>query len=82
MADLQIGNVHGVAARGGTGNTNINGGDNDGAGYNDADLLSIDAMRSRLAAIDGSYYTTAMLNSMTTNDMVYAIRQNDAAGTL
>lgn len=42
---------------------------------------SVGAMRTRLAAVNGAYYTTARLNSMTENDMVYALRQaDDAAG--
>lgn len=44
-----------------------------------ANYDSITAMRTRLAAINGSYYTTAFLDAMTTNDMIYAIRLNDDA---
>ena len=43
---------------------------------------SISAMRARLAAINGTYYTAAVLNMMTVNDMVYAIRVNDFPGTI
>lgn len=37
-------------------------------------MTSISAMRTRLAALNGAYYTTARLNNMTRNDMVYALR--------
>lgn len=40
---------------------------------------NITAMRTRLAAIDGAYYTSARLDAMTTNDMIYAIRLTDDA---
>ena len=33
-----------------------------------------DTMRTRLAALNGAYYTAARLNNMTRNDMVYALR--------
>lgn len=52
-----------------------------GESYADSDLLSLSAMRSRLATIDGTYYDTEKLNGMTWNDMVYAIRQNDNNNT-
>jgi len=39
-------------------------------------------MRTRLAAIDSGFYTTARLNTMTRNDMVYAVRVNDYASTV
>jgi hypothetical protein len=43
---------------------------------------SISAMRTRLAAINAGYYTAAQLDSMTTNDMVYALRVNDDATSI
>lgn len=79
MARLQVGNIHDVAARAGQ---NINGGDDDGAGFADADMLTIDAMRARLNTIDSSAYSSANLDAMTTNDMVYALRVHDSAGTI
>lgn len=46
-----------------------------------ANYTSPAAMRTRLAAINGTYYTTARLNSMTENDLTYALRlADDAAG--
>jgi hypothetical protein len=46
-----------------------------------ANYASIATMRTRLAAISGSTYTAAVLDLMTMNDMIYAIRlSDDAAG--
>lgn len=46
-----------------------------------ANYASISAKRTRLAAINGAYYTTSRLNQMTENDMDYALRlADDAAG--
>jgi hypothetical protein len=39
-----------------------------------ANMGQISAMRTRLAAINGTYYTAARLDAMTENDMVYALR--------
>lgn len=85
MADAQIGNLHGVnAAHVGDADTktNLNGGTDVQVPWTDTDLVSISAMRTRLAAIDADYYTAARLNNMTYNDMVYAIRVNDSASTV
>lgn len=87
MADQQIGNLHGYAAVsiGGAGNkTNLSGntGTDPKAGQFDTDYASIAAMRTRLAAISAGYYTAARLNTLTYNDMVYAIRQNDSPDTI
>ena len=50
------------------------------AGLNQ-DRVSVGAMRSYLNTANAAYYTAARMNSMTKNDMVYAIRQQvDAAG--
>lgn len=46
-----------------------------------ANYLSVSALRTRLAAANGAYYTNARLDQMTKNDMVYALRTiDDAAG--
>lgn len=82
MADLQVGNTVGVAAVGGTGGKNINGGDNVQAGLDLDNTDTIAAMRARLNAINSTTYSAAQLNKMTYNDMVYAIRLNDAAGSI
>lgn len=42
---------------------------------------SVGALKTRLAAINGAYWTTARLNLYTKNDLQYALRQvDDAAG--
>ena len=51
--------------------------DNEDASFTDTDLATIAAMRARLGAIDGTYYTSDRLDSLTYNDMVYAIRLAD-----
>lgn len=46
-----------------------------------ANYSSIGAMRTRLAAINGAYWTAARLNLYTKNDLVYALRlADDSAG--
>jgi hypothetical protein len=42
-----------------------------------ANLLSVTALRARLTTLNATLYTTAMLNTMTKNDMVYAVRLAD-----
>jgi hypothetical protein len=44
--------------------------------------VSINNMRTRLTAISGTAYTADVLNTMTVNDMIYALRVNDDAGTI
>lgn len=44
------------------------------------EYTSTSAMRTRLAAFNGSYYTTTQLNLMTKNDLEYALRLADDAG--
>lgn len=80
MADRQIGNLLGVAGRAGI---NINGGNDTDTGLSltNATPLTIAALRTRLAAIDGAYYTAARLNTMTMNDMVFAVRLLDQSST-
>lgn len=85
MADHQVGNVHGlpiVDVGDEDSVTNLSGTNDPQVGFNDTDLLSIAAMRARLATIDAGLYTAEFLNSMTYNDMVYAIRVNDNPDTL
>lgn len=85
MADQQVGNQHGlpvVEEGDADSRSNLSGTDDPQAGFVDADLASISAMRARLTAIDGSYYDADKLNQMTYNDMVYAIRVNDHPSTI
>lgn len=48
----------------------------------DSDMSSISAMRTRLAAIDGTTFSSVRLDTMTANDMVYALRVLDAPQTV
>lgn len=43
---------------------------------------SANSLRTRLAAINGAYYTTAKLDQLTLNDMVYALRMLDDRTTI
>jgi len=80
VADLQIGNKAGFAAVAGK---NINGGDDVQTGYSEGgNALTIAAMRARLTAINAGYFTASKLNSMTANDMEYAIRLSDHPSTI
>ena len=81
MADKQIGNVAGVAARGGK-NTNGGSGDRAGLVLTNAASLTVDQLRTRLAAAAPGTYTASYLNTMSYNDMVYALRLIDAPGTI
>lgn len=48
----------------------------------DADMLSIPAMRARLTAINGTLYTSAYLDRLSFNDMMYALRVHDSLTTI
>ena len=72
MADTDLENVwHFVDKRRGRGTTTTE------AMAETANLTSISAMRTRLTALNGAYYTAARLNNMTENDMIFALK--DAA---
>lgn len=43
---------------------------------------SVSAMRTRLTAVNGAYYTAAKLDNMTANDMVFALRSIDDKTTI
>lgn len=73
MADFQIGNPHGVQKVDG---------DNRSGAYENENLVSIDAMKTRLEAVDSDYYTDARLDNMTFNDLVYAVRLADDPETV
>jgi hypothetical protein len=47
-----------------------------------ANYASVTALKSRLTAINATSYSAARLANMTVNDMVYAVRLNDDAGTI
>ena len=85
LASQRIGNTLGVTATNNsstTQQTNLNGSTGNTTEHSLTNLDSISSMRTRLAAIDSGFYTTARLNTMTRNDMVYAVRVNDYASTV
>jgi hypothetical protein len=49
---------------------------------NASNYVSITAMRTRLAAANAAYYTSAKLDQMTVNDMVFALRNIDDPTTI
>lgn len=83
--DYQVGTPAGFAAAnvgGGTNRSNLNGGATDApqAGYWDTDLVSVASLRAKLVA--NAAYPAAILDQMTYNDMVYAVRLLDSPGTI
>ena len=46
------------------------------------EYVDVTKLRTRLTAINGTYFTTAKLNTMTKNDMIYAVRLADDANTI
>jgi len=79
MPSLQIGNDLGVAARAGK---NINGGNDVMTGFDNANDSTLTAIRARLTAINGTYWTATRLDQATYNDLVYALRLADNASTI
>lgn len=76
-----------VAGTGGTVNdpyANLNGGNSPFSGFGDYNtpLGNIQAMRDRLKIISATTYSDAEMDKMTYNDLVYAIRVNDYAGSI
>lgn len=49
---------------------------------NASNYVSITAMRTRLAAANGAYYTAARLDQLGVNDMVFALRNIDDATSI
>lgn len=76
---VQKSNKHGFAAVAGD---NMNGGSIVGAPFEDEDMDDLNAMDTRLAAIDANAYSAANLRTMSYNDKVYALRVHDAPTTL
>lgn len=71
-----------TGAFGRNGYSNFNGGAGPGAGFSINQAMTIDEMRARLTAISGTTYSAAELDKMTYNDLVYALRVNDASGSI
>ena len=57
---------------------NLNGGPAADRGYDHAFAHTLADMRARLTAKNGAYYTSARLDGMSWNDLVYALRLEDA----
>lgn len=76
MADAQIGNELGVAAKGGN---NLNGGTAVDAGLflTNSAAQTIASLKARLTAFNATSYTPARLAAMSYNDLVYAVRVSD-----
>jgi hypothetical protein len=64
--------TEGIATR-----SNENGGPIPRRPFEDNNMESIGEMRDRLTAIDATFYTAARLNTMTMNDMIFALRTED-----
>ena len=47
-----------------------------------ANYISVSALRGALNAANGTYYTTAKLDQMTVNDMIFALRNMQDATTI
>lgn len=82
MAQQRVGGLLGVAAcnvASGAQRTNMNGSTTVQGELADATLNpdSTANLRTRLAAISAGTYTSAYLDKMTHNDMLYALRLND-----
>lgn len=61
---------------------NFNGGPSVGQGFDMAIFGSVQGMRERLKAINATTYSDTELDKMTMNDLVYALRVNDAPGSI
>lgn len=49
---------------------------------NASNYVSVGAMRTRLAAANGGYYTATKMDQMTVNDMIWALRSIDDRTTI
>lgn len=83
-ADVTTTTSHGVYLTGQYANnrSNSNTGASPASSFDYNPLDTVQAMRDRLISIDSGFYTAAHLNSMTYNDMVYAIRVSDFPSTI
>ena len=61
---------------------NLNGGPSVYQGFDMAIFGSVQLMRERLTAISATTYSSAELDKMTMNDLIYALRINDAPGSI
>jgi hypothetical protein len=66
-----------------TGYSNLNGGSAPGDGFSlGGEATSIDRLRNRLNTLLPTTYPNSELDKMTENDMIYALRQIEAPGSL
>jgi hypothetical protein len=79
MAQNQTGNEWGVVDKRLAANTYGSYAENAHDGTSTANAKDVTALRTRLAAISATTYTEAVLDKMTVNDMLYALRVNDEA---
>lgn len=49
---------------------------------NISNYVSVQSMRTRLAAANGTYYTSARLDQLSVNDMIFALRNIDDATSI
>lgn len=79
MANKQVGSTSGVVnkQRTGTGANHVSGGSLVASPVNYA---SIADLRAALTSFNAGYYTATMLDRMTMNDMVYAVRNHNDGG--
>ena len=75
MANAQTHNLLGVTDK----RRDINSGANPHSSTTTSNVRDVTAMRARLTAINAGLYTSAYLDNMLVNDMLYAIRLNDEA---
>lgn len=85
MADQQVGNVHGlpiVAVGDADSRTNLSGTADPRTGFSDADILSITAMRARLATVPGGYNAIyeVYVDGATSGNITFTHDANTTAG--
>jgi hypothetical protein len=70
MSLTQVGNIIAIAAPAGK---DINGGNDTDTGYGTANFISVAAIKARLTVINGAIFTVAYMNSLSYNDLIYAL---------
>lgn len=79
MAQNQTGNEWGVVDKRQAANPGGSYAANAHSSTSSTNAKDVTALRTRLAAISATTYTAAVLDKMTYNDMLYAVRVNDEA---
>lgn len=65
-----------------TGPVSLSGGASESSGFVLPGSGSIAGMRARLTAFNASTYSSSVLDTMTENDMIYALREIEAVGSI